>query len=141
MPSESSCFSVFLNLFRPDFGMESKRNKNIEMIFSGTKEDQGASGPSQVGSKEPTSSHSATTGEAAVSGLVASPVAPDLDPWPIYSQIFSKKSGEPRKYFPPPQASVSARSHLETLLGTLPEGTLELEGLFIIIITPPMTRE
>ena len=99
MPSASSCFSVFLALFRSDFGMESKRNKIPEMIFSRTEEDQGASGPSQVGSREPTSSHSATRGEAVVAGLVASLAAPDLDPWPIYSQIFSKKSGEPRKYF------------------------------------------
>ena len=67
---------MFLALFRSDFGMESKRNKNPEMIFSRTKEDQGASRASQVGSREPTSSHSATRGEAAVSGLVASLAAP-----------------------------------------------------------------
>ena len=59
-------FSVFLDLFRSDFGTESKQNKIPEMIFSRTEEDQGASGPSQVGSREPTSSHSATRGEAAV---------------------------------------------------------------------------
>ena len=69
-------FSVFLTLFRSDFGTESKQNKNPEMIFSRTEEDQGASGPSQVCSREPTSSHSATRGEAAVSGLVASLAAP-----------------------------------------------------------------
>ena len=73
MPSASSCFfSVFLTLSRSDFGTESKRNKNPEMIFSRTEEDQGASGPSQVGSREPTSSHSATRGEAAVGRIVAS---------------------------------------------------------------------
>ena len=69
-------FSVFLTLFRSDFGTESKRNKNPEMIFSRMEEDQGACGPSQVGSRELTSSHSATRGEAAVSGLVASLAAP-----------------------------------------------------------------
>ena len=55
-------FSVFLTLFRSDFGTESKRNKIPEMIFSRTEEDQGACGPSQEGSREPTSPHSATRG-------------------------------------------------------------------------------
>ena len=69
-------FSLFLTLFISDFGTESKRKKNPKMIFSRTEEDQGASVPSQVGSREPTSSHSATRGEAAVLGLVASLAAP-----------------------------------------------------------------
>ena len=67
---------MFLTLFRSDFGTESKRKKNPEMIFSRTEEDQGAFGPSQVGSREPTSPHSATRGEAAVGRLVASLAAP-----------------------------------------------------------------
>ena len=72
MPSDSSCFSVFLTLFRSDFGTESKRNKIPEMIFSRTKEDEGAFGPGQVGPREPTRAHSATRGEAVVGKLVAS---------------------------------------------------------------------
>ena len=40
------------------------------------KEDQGAFGPSQVGPREPTSSHHATRGEAAVGKLVATLAAP-----------------------------------------------------------------
>ena len=67
---------MFLTLFRSDFGMESKRNKNPEMIFSRMKEDQGAFGPSQMGPREPTSSHHATRGEAAVGKLVATLAAP-----------------------------------------------------------------
>ena len=55
-------FSVFLALFRSDFGTESKRNKIPKMIFSRTEEDQGGCGPSQEGSREPTSPHSATRG-------------------------------------------------------------------------------
>ena len=92
-------FSVFLALFRSDFGTESKRNKIPEMIFSRTEEDQGAFGPRQVGSREPTSPHSATRGRRRCQGLWPPWLPPDLDPWPICSQIFSKKSGEPRKYF------------------------------------------
>ena len=65
-------FSVFLTLFRSDFGTEYKRKKNPEMIFSRTEEDQGACVPSQEGSREPTSPHCATRGDAAVGNLVAS---------------------------------------------------------------------
>ena len=92
-------FSVFLALFRSDFGTKSKRNKIPEMIFSRTEEDQGACGPSQEGYREPTSPHSATRGELAVGRLVASQAPPDLDLAPIYSLKIRKKSGEPRKYF------------------------------------------
>ena len=92
-------FFVFLTLFRSDFGRESKRKKNPEIIFSGTKEDQGAFGPSQVGPTEPSSSHHATRGRRRWAGLWPPWPPPDLDPWPIYSQIFSKKLGEPQKYF------------------------------------------
>ena len=92
-------FSVFLTLFRSDFGTESKRKKNLEMIFSRTEEDQGAFGPSQVGSREPTSPHSSTTGRRRWAGLWPPWPPPDLGFWPINSQIFRKKSGEPQKYF------------------------------------------
>ena len=134
-------FSVFLTLFRSDFGMESKRKKNPEMIFSRTEEDQGAFRPSQLGSREPTSPHSATRGRRRWAGLWPPWPPPDLGLWPINSLIFHKNQGSLENTFLLPQASVSARSHLETLPGALPEGTLELEGFFIIIIAPPMTRE
>ena len=141
MTSASSCFFRAFDSFQIDFGTESKRNKNPEMIFSRTKEDQGAFGPSQVGPREPTSLHHATRGRRRWASLWLPWPPPDLGLAPIYSQIFRKKSGGLENTFPPPQASVSARSHLETLPGALPEGTLEVEGFFIIIIAPPMTRE
>ena len=74
-------------------------------------------------------------------GLVASLAPPDLDLASIYSLKIKKNKGSQENTFPPLQASVSARSHLETLPGALPEGTLELEGFFFIIIAPQMTRE
>ncbi|KAI4986996.1 hypothetical protein ZWY2020_019626 [Hordeum vulgare] len=59
----------------------------------------GAFGPSQVGSREPTSPHSATRGRRRWAGLLPPWLPPDLGLAPIYYQIFRKKSGEPRKYF------------------------------------------
>ena len=91
-------FSVFLALFRSDFGTESKWNKIPEMIFSRTEEDQGACGPSQEGYREPTSPHSATRGRR-WAGLWPPWRPPDLDLWPVYSLKYNKKSGNARKYF------------------------------------------
>ena len=47
-------FSVFLALFRSDFGTESKQNKIPDINFSQTEEDQGPCGPSQESYREPT---------------------------------------------------------------------------------------
>ena len=67
--------------------------------FSWMEEDQGAFGPRQVGSREPTSPHSPTRGRRRWAGLWPPWPPPNLSLWPINSQIFRKKSGEPRKYF------------------------------------------
>ena len=66
---------MFLTLFRSDFGTESKQNKNPEMIFSRTEEDERAFGPSQEGYREP-QNPIPPPGEAAVGRLVASLAAP-----------------------------------------------------------------
>ena len=69
-------FSVFLTLFRSDFGTESKRKKNPEMIFSQTEEDKGglwAKPGGLQGAHKPPLRHQ---GEAAVGRLVASLAAP-----------------------------------------------------------------
>ena len=52
-------FSVFLALFRSDFGTESKRNKIPEKIFFVTEEDQETSEPRQGGPRGPSSPHPA----------------------------------------------------------------------------------
>ena len=80
-------------------------------------------------------------GEAAATKLVAPLALPCPGSLAYKFPKIQKNQGIHENTFPPPQASVSARSHLETLPGALPEGTLEVEGFFIIIIAPPMTRE
>ena len=45
------------------------------------------------------------------------------------------------KLFPPPQPSVSARSHLGAFVGTPPEGESTMEGLYIISKASPMSCE
>ena len=122
-------FSVFLTLFRSDFAMESKWKKNPEMIFSRTEEDQGACGPSQEGSRDPTSPHSATRGRRRWAGLWPPWPPPDLDLWPINSQIFCKKSGEPRKYFSAAASFCLRKIPSGARSGALPEGGFGHGGL------------
>ena len=64
------CFWLFSDLI-----LERSPNgiKSPKWFFFRTEEVQGAFGPSQVGSRDPTSPHSVTRGEAAVGMLVASP--------------------------------------------------------------------
>ena len=45
------------------------------------------------------------------------------------------------KLFPPPQPSVSARSHLGAFAGAPPEGESTMEGLYIISKASPMSCE
>ncbi len=96
VPSVSSCFSVFLTLFRSDFGTESKRNKIPEINFSRTEEDRGTWGPRQESHTGPTSPVAATRG-AVASRLVASLAPPDLASSPIYSLKYRKKIRESTK--------------------------------------------
>ena len=49
--------------------------------------------------------------------------------------------GHHETQFPPPQPSVSARSHLGAFAGTLPEGESTTEGFYINILAPPMSCE
>ena len=91
-------FSMFLALFRSDFGTGSKRNKIPEINFSRTEEDQGACGPSQESYREPTSPVATTRGRR-LAGLWPPWRPPDIDPSPIYSLKYRKKSRDPRKYF------------------------------------------
>ena len=135
-------FSVFLTLFRSDFGTESKRNKIPKMIFFQNGRRSGGLRAKQVG---PQGAH-----KPCCRGQGSRPRQPSLWPpwrspalglWPIYSLKTQKKSGVHENTFSPPQASVSVRSHLETLPGALPEGTLEFEGFYINFIASPMTHE
>jgi len=55
--------------------------------------------------------------------------SPDRLPSPIYIYIPRKHPGAHQKLFPPPQPSVSARSHLGAFAGAPPEGESTMEGL------------
>ena len=46
-----------------------------------------------------------------------------------------------KNLIPPPQPSVSARSHLGAFTDTLPEGESTMEGFYINILAPPMSCE
>ena len=92
-------FSMFLTPLRGDFETESKRKKNPEMIFSRTEEVHGALGQARWAPGSPQAPTPPPGGRRRWAGLWPPWPPPDLGLWPINSQIFRKKSGEPRKYF------------------------------------------
>ena len=57
---------------------------------------------------------------------------------PTYPRMIK---GEPKNLIPPPQLSVSTRSHLGACSGAPPEGASITEGFYIIIQAPPMKCE
>ena len=70
------------------------------------------------------------------------PVTPPTYFFRLYIHIYSRNPrGGIETTFPPPQLSVSARSHLEAFSGTLPEGDSTTEDIYINPIALPMKRE
>ena len=60
----------------------------------------------------------------------------------LYILLYPETFGEHHEnLFPPPQPSVSARSHLGAFAGAPPEGELTTEGLYIISKASPMSCE
>jgi hypothetical protein len=92
-------------------------------------------------------SSSRNSHEAATRGEGAPlPYGPHVTPptyfFVLYIHIYSKTlRGIHENTFPPPQPSVSVRSHLGTFSGTLPEGDSITEGFYINSIALPMKRE
>ena len=69
-------------------------------------------------------------------------VAPLTDFLRLYMSTYPKNIQEHHeKLFPPPQPSVSARSHVGAFTGAPPEGESTMEGLYIISKAPPMSCE
>ena len=59
----------------------------------------------------------------------------------IYIHIPANIQEHKETLFPPPQPSVSARSHLGAFVGAPPEGESTMEGLYIISKASPMSCE
>ena len=59
----------------------------------------------------------------------------------IYLRIPERSEQEPKNLIPPPQPSVSMRSHLGACFGASLEGASTTEGFYIITIAPPMKCE
>ena len=70
------------------------------------------------------------------------PVAPPTYSFLLYIPIYPQtiKDGA-KNLIPPPQLSVSTRSHLGACSGAPPEGASTTEGLYMITIAPPMSCE
>ena len=70
------------------------------------------------------------------------PVAPPTYSFLLYIPTYPRtiRTGA-KNLIPPPQPSVSMRSHLGACSGAPPEGASTMEGFYIITIAPPMKCE
>ena len=59
----------------------------------------------------------------------------------IYLRIPERSEQEPKNLIPPPQLSISTRSHLGACSGAPPEGVSITEGFYINTIASPMMCE
>ena len=59
----------------------------------------------------------------------------------IYLRIPKRSEQGAKNLIPPPQPSVSMRSHLGACSGAPPEGASTMEGFYINTIAPPMKCE
>ena len=70
------------------------------------------------------------------------PVAPPTYSFLLYIPTYPRQIRDGAKnLIPPPQPSVSTRSHLGAFAGALPEGESTMEGFYIITIAPLMKCE
>ena len=109
------------------------------MIFLGPEDTQRTWSPSQK-------SHEAVARVEGTPWGAPLPCAPLGDPltyfFVLYIHIYSRTLRESHENnFPPSQVSDLVRSHLEAFAGTLPEGDLIVEGIYINPIALPMKHE
>ena len=130
------CFEV------KEYQTESKRNETFGSDLFGTNAIQGSWSGCQATSEAATRVPGAPPG-----GWRAPDPRGPLERQPtyfflLYISTYPENIQEHHeKLFPPPQPSVSARSHLGAFVGIPPEGESTMEGLYIISKASPMSCE
>ena len=135
-------FCLFQCFEEKEYQTESKWNETFRSDLFGTNAIQGTWSGRQVTNKEATRVPGAPLG-----GGRAPHHRGPLEHQPayfflIYMSTYHENIQEHHeKLFPPPQPSVSARSHLGAFAGAPSEGESATEGLYISILAPPMSCE
>ena len=134
-PAQNCCFCLFQSFAEKEYQTESKRNETFgNVIFSSDKIQETWTLRQE--------SHEAITrveGAPLPRGpLEAPPTYSFLLYIPMYPQTIINGA---KNLIPPPQLSVSTRSHLGACSGAPPEGASIMEGFYIIIQAPLMNCE
>ena len=119
-PARIAFFAYFQRFEGQEYQTESKRNETFGSDLFGRNVIQGTWSGRQATEEAATRVHRPTSSSY------------------IYPETIE---GHHEKLFPPPQPSVSARSHLGAFAGAPPEGESTMEGLYIISKALPMSCE
>ena len=137
---------LFLCLFQyfkeKEYQTESKRNETFGTVIFGTNVIQRTWSAIQEAVEAATRVEGAPTpiGRASLSrGLLGRPSTYFFLLYiPTYPENIRTRH---KNLIPPPQPSVSARSHLGAFVGAPPEGESTMEGFYINTIAPPVSCE
>ena len=140
-PAQNCCFCLFQCFEETEYQTESKWNETFgNVIFSPnviqetwTLLQEVIEAVTRVGARPPPGRAPLPRGP---------PVAPPTYFFLLYIPTYPQTTRYGAKnLIPPPQPSVSTRSHLGACSGALPEGASTMEGFYINTIAPPMSCE
>ena len=140
-PVQIAVFCLFQCFVEKEYQTESKRNETFVNVIFGTNVIQRTWSGRQAINEEATRQGGAPAPWARPhprGPLVAQPTYLFL----LYISTYPETIQEHHeKLFPPPQPSVSVRSHLGAFVGAPPEGESTMEGLYIISKASSMSCE
>ena len=141
-PAQIAVFCLFQSFEEKEYQTESKRNENFGNVIFGTNTIQATWSGRRAANEAATRVPSVPPG----GGHAPHPRGPLERPptyfFLLYIPMYPENIQEHHEnLIPPPQPSVSARSHLGALVGAPPEGESTMEGLYIISKASPMSCE
>ena len=135
-------FCLFQCFEEKEYQTESKRNETFGSDLFGTNAIQETWSGRQEAAKAATRQEGAPWGGRHAPHPRGPLVAPLTYLLCLYISTYPENIQEHHeKLFPPPQPSVSARSHLVAFIGAPMEGESTMEGLYIISKASPMSCE
>ena len=135
-------FCLFQCFEEKEYQTESKRNETFGSVIIGTNVIQRTWSGSQETSEAATRVPSAPPGGGGAPHPCGSLEHPPTYFFLLYISMYPENIQEHHEeLFPPPQPSVSARSHLGAFAGAPPEGESITEGFYINTIALPMSCE
>ena len=140
-PAQNCCFFCLFQYFEEtEYQTESKQNETFGIVIFQPNVTQETWTLLQEAPEAVTRVEGAPPGHAPLPR--GPPDAPPTYSFLLYIPTYPRtiRTGA-KNLIPPPQLSVSTRSHLGACSGAPPEGASTMEGFYIITIAPPMKCE